>query len=71
MSIGTVLCPVRIFVCSRRIAKKPDGFKAPFVTFVSLTFSFIRSPAVRSDISAGENAPDDGPSSDAVLSAGG
>ncbi len=67
MSISTVLYLVLIFVCSRRIAKKLDVFNPPFVTFVSLMFSVVWSLAMRSDISAGENAPDYGPAFDAVI----
>ena len=56
-----------IFVCSRWIAKKLDVFNQSFVTFVSLMFSVIWSLAMRSDISAVENAPDYGPAFDAVI----
>ncbi len=67
MSISTVLYLVLIFVCSHWIAKKLDVFNQSFVTFVSLMFSVIWSLAMRSDISAVENAPDYGPAFDAVI----
>ena len=67
MSISTVLYLVLIFVCSHWIAKKLDVFNHSFVTFVSLMFSVIWSLAMRSDISAVENAPDYGPAFDAVI----
>ena len=67
MSISTVLYLVLIFACSHWIAKKLDVFNQSFVTFVSLMFSVIWSLAMRSDISAVENAPDYGPAFDAVI----
>ena len=67
MSVSTVLYLVLIFVCSRRIAKKLDVFNPPFVTFVSLMFSVVWSLAMRSDLSAGENAPDYSPAFDVVI----
>ena len=67
MSISSVLYLVLIFVCSRRIAKELDVFNRSYVTFVSLMFSVIWSLAMRSDISAVENAPDYGPAFDAVI----
>ena len=67
MSISTVLYLALIFVCSRWIAKRLDVFNQSFVTFVTLMFSVIWSLAMRSDISAVENAPAYGPAFDAAI----
>ena len=66
MTVSTILYLLLVFLCSRAMAKKLAVFNRSFVTFVCLMFSVIWSLAMRSDISAAENAPAYGWAFDAV-----